>query len=98
MPPCPHRNRLPCQYSEPIIQNITVVFQPKEANSAKDVIVIANDDILEGSKQFHLRIVAVRLIGEVAALFRAQDGLTITFCRCTYITIADDDCELLDVC
>ena len=57
----------------------TVVFQSKQANSSEHVIQIADDVILEGSESFRLRIVAVRFIGQAAALFRAQDGLAITF-------------------
>ena len=82
----------------PSFRTFTVVFQPKEANSTENVIFIASDDILEGSKQFRLRIAAFRFIGQVATLFRAQDGLTITFAD---VNIADDDCELRmqpDVC
>ena len=80
----------------PSFRTFKVVFQPKEANSTENVI--ASYDILEGSKQFRLQIAALRFIGQVATLFRAQDGLTITFAN---VNIADDDCELRmqpDVC
>ena len=77
------------------IQNLlsrtfTVAFHSKQANSTENVIVLAEDDIVEGTEVFHLRIVAVRFIGQAAAIFRAQDGLTNFF---TDVIIEDNDCE-----
>ena len=66
----------------------TVVFQSKQANSSEHVIEIADDQILEGSESFRLRIVAARFSGQAAILFRAQDGLNNTFAD---VNIADDD-------
>ena len=52
------------------------------------MILLSDDEILEGSESFRLRIVAARFIGQAAALFRAQDGLNNTFAD---VNIADDD-------
>ena len=54
------------------------------------MIVVADDDIVEGAEAFRLRIVAARFIGEAAAIFRAQDGLNNTIAD---VIIKDDDCE-----
>ena len=54
------------------------------------MIILADDDILEGDETFRLRIVAARFMGQAAAIFRAQDELTNTFAD---VIIEDDDCE-----
>ena len=65
-----------------------VTFQPKQANSTENEIQLAEDDIVEGTEAFRLRIVAVRFIGQAATIFRAQDGLTNTVAD---VTIEDND-------
>ena len=71
----------------------TVAFQSKQANSTEHVIVVANDSIVEGTEAFRLRIVTVRFIGQAAAFFRAQDGLSNTVVD---VIIEDDDCKFMD--
>ena len=75
----------------PLSRTFTVVFQSKQANSTEHVIHIADDNIFEGSEAFRLRIVNVRFIGQAAAYFRTEDGVTSTVVD---VTIADNDCEL----
>ena len=71
-------------------RTFTVTFQSKQANSTENEIVVADDSIVEGTETFRLRIVAARFIGQAAAIFRAQDGLTNTVAE---VTIEDDDCK-----
>ena len=71
-------------------RTFTVTFYSKRANSTENVIVLAEDLIVEGNENFRLRIVAARFIGQAAAIFRAQDGLTNTFAD---VIIEDNDCE-----
>ena len=54
------------------------------------MIVLADDDILEGDETFRLRIVAARFMGQAADIFRSQGVLTSTFAD---VIIEDDDCE-----
>ena len=77
----------------PSSRTFTVAFQSKQANSTEHVIVVADDSILEETETFRLRIVAVRFIGQAAAFFRAQDGLTNTTAD---VTIEDDDCKFMN--
>ena len=77
----------------PSSRTFTVTFQSKQANSTENVIVLAADDIVEGTEAFRLRIVAARFFGEAAAIFRAQDGLTNTVVD---VTIKDDDCKFMN--
>ena len=74
----------------PSSRNFTVTFQSKQANSTENVIELAGDDIVEGTEAFRVRVVDVRFIGQAAAFFRAQDGLTNTVAD---VTIEDDDCK-----
>ena len=74
----------------PPSRTFTVTFQSKQANSTENDIEIAEDDIVEGTEAFRLRIVAVRFIGLAATIFRPQDGLTNTFAD---VIIEDNDCE-----
>ena len=76
----------------PSSRNFTVTFQSKQANSSENVIVVADDSIVEGTEAFRLRIVAARFFGQAAAFFRAQDGLTNTVAD---VTIEDDDCKFV---
>ena len=73
-------------------RTFTVTFQSKQANSTENEIVLAADDIVEGTEFFRLRIVAARFIGEAAAIFRAQDGLNNTIAD---VAIEDDDCKFM---
>ena len=59
-------------------RTFTVTFQSKQANSTENVIELTDDDIVEGTEAFRLRIVAARFIGEAAAIFVAPLGLTNT--------------------
>ena len=77
----------------PSSRNFTVTFQSKQANSSENVIVLAADDIAEGTEAFRLRIVAARFNGQAAALFKLQDGLTNTVAD---VTIEDDDCKFMN--
>ena len=54
------------------------------------MIILADDDILEGDETFRLRIVAARFMGQAADIFAVEDGLTNTFAD---VIIEDDDCE-----
>ena len=74
----------------PSSRTFTVTFQSKQANSTENVILVADDGILEGTEAFRLRIVAARFIGEAAAIFRAPPGLNNTVAE---VTIEDDDCK-----
>ena len=74
----------------PSSRTFTVTFLPKQANSTENEIVLAADDIVEGTEVFRLRIVAVRFIGEAATIFRAQDGLNNTVAD---VIIEDNDCK-----
>ncbi len=74
-------------------KNFTVIFQSKQANSSENVIVVADDSIVEETEDFRLRIVAARFIGQAADIFRAQDGLTNTVAN---VIIEDDDCKFMN--
>ena len=74
----------------PSSRTFTVTFQSNQANSTENDIVLAADNIVEGSETFRLRIVAARFIGEAAAIFRAPPGLNNTVAD---VTIEDDDCK-----
>ena len=76
----------------PSSRNFTVIFQSKQANSSENVILLADDSIVEGNETFRLRIVAARFFGQAAAFFRAQDGLTNTIAD---VAIEDDDCKFM---
>ena len=78
----------------PSARSFTVTFQSKQANSTENEIVLASDDIVEGTEAFRLQIVAARFIGEAADIFRAQDGLTNTVAD---VTIEDDDCKFTSI-
>ena len=74
-------------------RTFTVTFQSKQGNSTENVIVLAADDILEGTETFRLRIVAARFIGQAASIFRAQDGLNNTVAE---VTIEDNDYKFMN--
>ncbi len=74
-------------------RTFTVTFQSKQANSSENVIQLADDNIIESTEAFRLRIVAARFIGQAAIIFRAQDGLTNTIAD---VTIEDDDCKFMN--
>ena len=76
----------------PSSRNFTVTFQSKQANSSENVIVVADDDIVEGTEAFRLRIVAARFFGQAAVIFRASAGLTN---RVADGIIEDDDCKFV---
>ncbi len=78
----------------PSSRTFTVTFQSKEANSTENVIVLVDDDIVEGTEAFRLQIVAARFIGQAATIFRAQDGLNNTG-NVADVTIEDDDCKFI---
>ena len=78
---------------KPSSRTFTVAFQSKQANSTEHVILFADDDIVEGSEAFRLRIVAARFIGQAAAIFRAQVRLTNTVAD---VIIKDDDCKFMN--
>ena len=77
----------------PSSRNFTVAFTSKQVNSSENVIVVADDSILEGTEAFRLRIVAARFFGQAAAIFRAEDGLTNTTAD---VVIEDDDCKFVN--
>ena len=77
----------------PSSRTFTVTFQSKQANSTENVIVVADDSIVEGTEAFRLRIVAARFLGQAAALFRPQDGLSNTIAD---VTIENDDCKFIN--
>ena len=77
----------------PSSRTFTVAFQSKQANATEHVIVVADDDIVEGAEAFRLQIVAVRFIGQAAILFRAQGGLTNTVAD---VIIEDNDCKFMN--
>ena len=77
----------------PSSRNFTVTFQSKQANSSENVIVVANDSIVEGTETFRLRLVAARFFGQAAAFFKASAGLTNTVAD---VTIEDDDCKFMN--
>ena len=77
----------------PTSRNFTVTFQSKQANSTENVIELADDDIVEGTEAFRLRIVAARFIGQAATIFRAPAGLTNTVAD---VTIEDYDCKFMN--
>ena len=62
----------------PSSRTFTVTFQSKQANSSENVIVVADDSLVEGTEAFRLRIVAARFFGQAAVIFRAEHGLTNT--------------------
>ena len=70
-------------------RTFTVTFQSKQANSSENGIVVADDSILEGTEDYHLRIVA----GQAAAIFRARAELTNTVAD---VTVEDDDCKFMN--
>ena len=76
----------------PSSRTFTVTFQSKQANSTENGILLADDSIVEGTEAFHLRIVAARFIGQAAAIFRAQDGLTNAVAD---VNIEDDECKFI---
>ena len=76
----------------PSSRNFTVTFQSKQANSSENVIVVADDSIVEGIEAFRLRIVAARFFGQAAVFFRASAELTNTFVD---VTIEDGDCKFV---
>ena len=76
----------------PSSRTFTVTFLPKQANSTENEIVLADDEIVEGTEFFRLRIVATRFIWEAAVIFRAQDGLNNTVAN---VTIEDNDCKFV---
>ena len=78
---------------KPSSRTFTVAFQSKQANSTEHVIVVADDDIVEGAEAFRLRIVAVRFIGQAAILFRTPPGLTNTVAD---VIIEDNDCKFMN--
>ena len=75
----------------PSSRTFTVTFQSKQANSTENVILVADDSILEGTEAFRLRIVAARFIGQAADIFR--DGSTNTVAD---VIIEDDDCKFMN--
>ena len=77
----------------PSSRTFTVAFQSKQANSTEHVILLGDDNIVEGSETFRLRIVAARFIGQAANIFRAQDGLNNTVAD---VIIEDDDCKFMN--
>ena len=74
-------------------RTFTVTFQSKQANSTENAIQLADDNIVEGTEAFRLRIVAARFIGQAGTIFRAQDGLTNTVAE---VIIEDNDCKLMN--
>ena len=66
------------------------MFLPLQANSTERIIQLADDNILEGTESFGLRIVKARFSGQAAEIFRADDTLTNAFAQ---VNIVDDDCE-----
>ena len=77
----------------PSSRNFTVAFQSKQANSSENVIVVADDSIVEGTEAFRLRLVAARFFGQAPVIFRAKDGLTNTTAD---VVIEDDDCKFVN--
>ena len=77
----------------PSSRNFTVTFQSKQANSSENVIVVADDSLVEGTETFRLRLVAARFFGQAAAFFKAPAGLTNTTAD---VTIEDDDCKFVN--
>ena len=75
---------------KPSSRTFTVAFQSKQANSTEHVILFGDDDIVEESEAFRLRIVAARFIGQAAIIFRAQVGLANTVAD---VIIKDNDCK-----
>ena len=74
-------------------RTFTVNFQSKQTNSTENAILLADDDIVEGTEAFQLRIVAARFIGQAATIFKLQDGLTNTVAD---VTIEDNDCKFMN--
>ena len=74
----------------PSSRNFTVTFQSKQANSTENVILLADDSIVEGTEAFRLRIVAARFFGQAAIIFRAPAELSNTIAD---VIIQDDDCK-----
>ena len=77
------------------LQNIssrtfTVTFQSKQANSTEHQILISEDNSVEGTEEFLLRIDAVRFTGQATVFFRPSDGFNNIVAD---VFIADDDCE-----
>ena len=77
----------------PLSRIFTVRFQSKQANSSENVIVVADDDIVEGTEAFRLRIVAADFFGQADAIFRTEDGLTNTTAD---VVIEDNDCKFVN--
>ena len=74
----------------PLSRIFTVAFQPRQANSTKNLISISDDVIFDGRETFRLRIVEARFLGQVATIFRAQDRLNETTAD---VIIEDNDCK-----
>ena len=77
----------------PSSRTFTVTFQFMQANSTDNEIQFAIDDIVEGTEAFHLRIDAVRFIGQAERIFVALPGLCNTVAD---VTIEDDDCKFMN--
>ncbi len=56
---------------------------------------LSDDNILEGTESFGLRIVEARFSGQAAEIFTADDTLNNAFAE---VNIADDDCECMTSC
>ena len=52
----------------PSSRTFTVTFLSKQANSTENDIQLADDDIVEGTETFRLRIVTAQFIGQEAAI------------------------------
>ena len=74
-------------------RTFTVTFQSKQANSTENLILLAGDDVVEGTEVFRLRIVAARFIGQAQRFFVAPPGLTNTVAD---VIIEDDDCKFMN--
>ena len=75
----------------PSSRTFTVAFQSKQANSTEHAVQLSDDNIVEGSETFRLRIVAARFIGQAADIFR--DGSTNTVAD---VIIEDNDCKFMN--
>ena len=78
----------------PSSRTFTVTFQAKQANSSENDIQVADDTISERTKTFRLRVAAARFIGQAAAFFRAQDGMSNTVAD---VTIKDNDSKFMNI-
>ena len=74
-------------------RTFTVTFHSKQANSTENEIVLADDNIFEGTEDFRLQIVVARFIGEAKRFFRTLPGLCNTIAD---VIIEDDDCEFMN--